>query len=896
MDDGHGHYTLLTGQTSDFLDLFLFPPGGGELLTIPPPGLPALMWLTAGNGFLTDLTNNFLGTTDNTPLRIVTGAADAAHTWIYIGTDGSTSLNSQVISVPNIPTAFAPTNFLFSNGGNIAMSTFPIISGSGTLNYIPKWTPDGATLGNSLLTDDGTTLIYNANFSVDAGTGNIGTNGSLTFPNLYTFSSPDQNDFNLQSIDNNFNVILNTDDAGLGQFNVLLDGQLQGGTPTFQVTAATTTVGSPTVTVANIPSGSSATDVVVSNAGNLETRTAASLAALTSWQLGGNTAPSSNIFGTLDGTDVNMEANGNTMIFLQQATGIVGVGTSSPNSEVGKLNVVSPAGGPYGYGDVLISHENDGGLGATLGLSNPNATTGTAAALQFDVDGTDLVNPNAEIRAINMNGGANNATDLAFSIWNGGADQEVMRVANNGDVGLGFTTPNAILSFGLHPIGTALIHLWDGGAIDRYGFGINASELQSFLPTGAHFSWNGGSDIQPEGTNELMRLDATNVTLSVGNNTTAFSAQSNSDTKLRLINSATDPWDYGVDEANLNGQFGHGYIESEWDQFHIYLDADNNYPQGSEEFALYRGQNHANTDIFGLASPTQIFKVDGFGNVTVGNLAASVSTTIVTSNAGVLEARSAASLFNGWSLGGNTGSSPNNQLGTLDATDLSIVTGAAGPNTRMTISGTTGNVGINTTVPGEQLEVMNGNVLISNNTHTAGGIHLQGTGAGYTALVAGAQDGANITYTLPTANGAAGTVLSTDGGGPAQLSWISGGAFFFIANSNGNVVANDYFYDGAGQNAVEAQTEIIIPRAGHLRNLYVNLANAPGGATSRTFTVRQNGVNTALHVTFNGALGGTLSDNVDAIVVSAGDLISIQNTVGGAPAASGAIIGFEIIN
>jgi hypothetical protein len=31
-------------------------------------------------------------------------------------------------------------------------------AGSGTLNYISKWTPDGVTLGNSLIQDDGTTL------------------------------------------------------------------------------------------------------------------------------------------------------------------------------------------------------------------------------------------------------------------------------------------------------------------------------------------------------------------------------------------------------------------------------------------------------------------------------------------------------------------------------------------------------------------------------------------------------------------------------------------------------------------------------------------------------------------------------------------------------------------
>ncbi len=32
------------------------------------------------------------------------------------------------------------------------------LSGSGTLNYIPKWTPDGVTIGNSLIYDSGTNV------------------------------------------------------------------------------------------------------------------------------------------------------------------------------------------------------------------------------------------------------------------------------------------------------------------------------------------------------------------------------------------------------------------------------------------------------------------------------------------------------------------------------------------------------------------------------------------------------------------------------------------------------------------------------------------------------------------------------------------------------------------
>lgn len=34
------------------------------------------------------------------------------------------------------------------------------LSGSGTLNYLPKWTPDGFTLGNSIVYDDGTNVGF----------------------------------------------------------------------------------------------------------------------------------------------------------------------------------------------------------------------------------------------------------------------------------------------------------------------------------------------------------------------------------------------------------------------------------------------------------------------------------------------------------------------------------------------------------------------------------------------------------------------------------------------------------------------------------------------------------------------------------------------------------------
>src|ERR1043165_10128999 len=43
LDDGAGHYSLITGQTVNPLDIYLLPPGGGMLLT------SGSCWMTAGN-------------------------------------------------------------------------------------------------------------------------------------------------------------------------------------------------------------------------------------------------------------------------------------------------------------------------------------------------------------------------------------------------------------------------------------------------------------------------------------------------------------------------------------------------------------------------------------------------------------------------------------------------------------------------------------------------------------------------------------------------------------------------------------------------------------------------------------------------------------------------------
>ncbi|MCC6845342.1 MAG: hypothetical protein IT283_03390, partial [Bacteroidetes bacterium] len=125
-----------------------------------------------------------------------------------------------------------------------------------------------------------------------------------------------------------------------------------------------------------------------------------------------------------------------------------------------------------------------------------------------------------------------------------------------------------------------------------------------------------------------------------------------------------------------------------------------------------------------------------------------------------------------WKINGNTiyGDSTSKFLGTTNAMPLSFRTN----NTdRMRIQSNTGNVGINTTAPKEKLEVSNGNVLLSTTNATTASLRFQeaNAGADYVAFKAPSTIPANVTWTLPNADGTNGQVLTTNGSG--TLSWTN---------------------------------------------------------------------------------------------------------------------------
>jgi trimeric autotransporter adhesin len=97
-----------------------------------------------------------------------------------------------------------------------------------------------------------------------------------------------------------------------------------------------------------------------------------------------------------------------------------------------------------------------------------------------------------------------------------------------------------------------------------------------------------------------------------------------------------------------------------------------------------------------------------------------------------------------------------------------------------------GNVGIGTTSPTNKFQVNDGNLALTNDNNTASILYFyepSTSGSNYMAFKAQNMT-ANVTYTLPAADGTSGQVLSTNGSG--TLSWSTGTGWGLSGNAAGS--------------------------------------------------------------------------------------------------------------
>jgi hypothetical protein len=123
-----------------------------------------------------------------------------------------------------------------------------------------------------------------------------------------------------------------------------------------------------------------------------------------------------------------------------------------------------------------------------------------------------------------------------------------------------------------------------------------------------------------------------------------------------------------------------------------------------------------------------------------------------------------------------------------------------------------------------------------------------------------------------------------------------GSGYVLLATNSGTSLLSDWFLEvGGGMSKTEPEAQTVITRAGTLKNLFTTLTAPPGDGATRTFTVRKNGMNTPLVVTFRGATAMKGCDTADSVPVLPYDLISVQNTSTGSPAASVGVVSFELL-
>jgi len=123
------------------------------------------------------------------------------------------------------------------------------------------------------------------------------------------------------------------------------------------------------------------------------------------------------------------------------STGNVGIGTTSPNSQ---LQVAGTA-------QTTANLTDAGVTGGTINItdSNPANPAGAGGALLFSSFATSGVYPQAAIKSVLSNGSGRGIGSLAFSVRTANGDTaltEAMRVSSTGNIGIGTTSPFTKLS------------------------------------------------------------------------------------------------------------------------------------------------------------------------------------------------------------------------------------------------------------------------------------------------------------------------------------------------------------------------------------------------------------------------------------------------------------------
>ena len=378
--------------------------------------------------------------------------------------------------------------------------------GSGTLNYVPKWTPDGTTLGNSQIFDDGTnvgigTITPDFRFTVVDSTGEPTDLFKAT--GVFINKSVDTSGIGVVGLCGN-EPGKGIGVAGLGGWAGVIGRSFQEGAgwragvfgqledlDAERKYAVVGHASGPGINygIYGIATGGTTnwagyfrndvyvnTNLQIGTYGNpsllyatgsvrFEDYTNGFLSVDANGYLGVSAATSLFTLGTglsWNGSTLNSVWTSSGNNIYNNNTGNVGIGTASPGSPL------------------TVFKSTSGGRGGEISIVNYAATaTGNSAALNFGLEASTYAgnDGNAQIQAI-LNGENAASTDMSFSLWSGSAFNEYMRIKSTGNVGIGTISPSVPLQIQKPTTGPALMI---GGAnfgqprIQVYGLDADAN-------------------------------------------------------------------------------------------------------------------------------------------------------------------------------------------------------------------------------------------------------------------------------------------------------------------------------------------------------------------------------------------------------------------------------------
>jgi hypothetical protein len=422
-----------------------------------------------------------------------------------------------------------------------------------------------------------------------------------------------------------------------------------------------------------------------------------------------------------------------------------------------------------------------------------------------------------------------------------------MTISTSGNVGIGTTSPAALLDLG-SSYGSPKLYLYNDGTYVN-GFGIYANEFRNFFDTidaaGSRMTW--GKQTGGGTFTEFMRLTKDG---NVGIGTTSPTGLLHifgTDPAFRIQNSGTGNMQMGQWDGTNNRiqSSGRDFLLTQTDSFNMLF-----HTNSTERMRITTGGNVG----IGTSSPTYKLTIV---NSATGDAVAAFQNTITTGYSGAHILNNAGTLIGHWGYGNASVSGPLADLVYFGSIASKAVVFTTNDTERMRIT-SGGNVGIGTTSPATLLTVQssgaNGLLLDSNisGSTSSSRLFMRNNADTFAFLVD--TNGLNVLSGGTVGSSSGSPKMTITSGGSLLIGTTTEGFLGKLQVAGSVAITGQYntvlpsssfsYFDGSGQvvssssNASALYLDTTWNTTGNPDGIYLNVTNTASGASSKLLNLK----------------------------------------------------------